>query len=97
MDNIRLLRFRWQTKEYGVLVKDIIGIARWSWLNGLANYGKPTPLLGVREDLYTGDNKYAIIMNVNGIEMALIVDDIMEITEEMVVGCNEDLIYHLSV
>lgn len=39
VDDIRLLRFRWEDKEYGVPVEDVIGITQWTWVNGLAVSG----------------------------------------------------------
>lgn len=102
MDDIRLLQFRWETKEYGVAVKDVIGITGRSWVNGLANsgdveriinsQGKPIPILCMQAGFEPGDNKHAIIMHANGIQIVLIVDEIIKITElmdEVVLGATQ--------
>jgi chemotaxis signal transduction protein len=90
----KLLKLRWSSEEYGVPVNDVSGIIRNAWASPLPisqNYkacctspGGPLPLIG--PDIRNTDwgHKRTVIMHSNGIQMALIVDQILD-----VIGLNE--------
>jgi len=78
-----LLQFRWLTKKYGVPLKDVIGITGWSWVNDMIKSGNSIPILGMQADVEPGENKFAIVMYANGIEIILIVDEVIKITRSM--------------
>jgi chemotaxis signal transduction protein len=80
VEEMRLLRFRWGNNEYGIPVEDLAGVVEWP-MNGPAKSDPPIPILGLQAGIRIGNNKQALILNDQGVEIALIVDEVLEIAE----------------
>lgn len=87
MDDAQLLLFRWGTEEYGVSTAKVAAVTGKVWIN------RP-PLPAVDEDdlggltknipivCQDGDNQRMIIMHANGIQIALIVDEVTGVVSQ---------------
>jgi chemotaxis signal transduction protein len=88
MEETRLLLFCLKSEEYGVPVEDVSGIVRGAGINELSprrseeSHGLQDriPVLDAWEGLTIGAGKTALILNFNGIQVALVVD---EVTKEV--------------
>ena len=90
MNDTQLLIFRWRGEEYGVPVEDVIGVTGNIWIDLLAipRYveeiiniqGKLLPVLDVRAGLKAGNNKLELIMQSNGVQFAIMVDEVVKVT-----------------
>ena len=90
MADTQLLIFRWRGEEYGVPVEDIIGVTGKIWVDMLSipRYveeiinikGKLLPVMDVRAGLKAGDNKLELIMQSNGVQFAIMVDEVVKVT-----------------
>jgi chemotaxis signal transduction protein len=102
VEDIRMLRFRWEDKEYGIAMEDVIGITNWTWVNSATNPveqdqknnspGNPIPILCMQGGFINGKNKQAVIVNGHGVEIVLIVDEVLtvsKLTDEVVVGITQ--------
>jgi len=99
MDEARLLIFRWGAKEYGISVAAEIGVIGKTSVNrrtisehveeSSSLQGRPIPILDVDVDFKTEDNKFAIIIQSNGVQFAIMVDEVIKVIE--VPNSNEEL------
>lgn len=88
MEEKQLLIFRCGTEKYGVPVEDVRGIISNTGINGLSIVGKvagtipvqgnSSPISGVDVGLATGENKSGIITDVNGVQILIIVDEVIQ-------------------
>lgn len=101
MNETQLLIFRWGAKEYGVSAEDVIGVAGNTWMNRLAvlgcveeiinQQGKSIRILDVPAGIKTEDKKLALLMHSNGVQIVIMVDEVIKITgladvNELVLG-----------
>lgn len=87
MDETRLLIFRWGAEKYGVSVDDVGGvIGRNRTLERsdsedesapLDYQEKIIPVLPMRSSVSNNENKRTIIMNSNGIQIGILVDEVV--------------------
>lgn len=89
MEGTQLLIFRCGTEKYGVSVEDVKGIISNKGINGLSIVGnvagtiplqgQSIPISGVDVGGFArGENKSAIITHVNGVQILIIVDEVIQ-------------------
>lgn len=88
MEGTQLLIFRCGTEKYGVSVEDVKGIVSNTGINELPIVvngagtiplqGKSIPILGVDVGLTNGQNNSRIITYVNGVQILIIVDEVIQ-------------------
>jgi len=89
MDETQLLIFRWRDEEFGVPVEDVIGIIRNIGTNRMGRsicveeiislQGKSILIPKLCTDLDAVDNKLTLIMYSNGAQIAIMVDEIINV------------------
>jgi chemotaxis signal transduction protein len=86
MDETRLLIFRWGAEKYGVSVEDVGGVIGRSRTlersddeaeSALDYQEKIIPVLPMRSSISNNESKRTIIMNSNGIQIGILVDEVV--------------------
>ena len=88
MEETQLLIFRCGAEKYGVPVKDVSGIISNAGTNGLSIFqnveesihsqGEPVPISDVDVGFTAGENKSAIITHASGVQILIIVDEVIQ-------------------
>jgi|GEM_PF-2450675 len=88
MEERQLLIFRCGAERYGVPVEDVSGIISNAGQNGLSIFGniegaihlqgKPVPTSDMDVGFKAGENKSAIITHANGVQLLIIVDEVIQ-------------------
>jgi chemotaxis signal transduction protein len=89
MEERQLLVFRCGDKEYGIPVEDVCEVVGNAWLNGFPLLGipennrkiwnKPLSVLKFPSDSRKKTNSQIIVIQSNGFQMALLVDEVIRV------------------
>lgn len=74
MEETQLLIFRSGSEKYGIPIEDVSGIIANAGVNGLSMVGE----LERAVDTQSGEKKSAIIAHMNGVQILIIVDEIIQ-------------------
>ncbi|MDU2065467.1 MAG: hypothetical protein E6713_11610 [Sporomusaceae bacterium] len=79
MKKKELLMFRWGAVEYGIPLEIVTGMIHEKWLEGLAESDSIPVIRDTREEV--SDTKRVILIESNGLCLALVVDEILPHTK----------------